>query len=101
MNQYEADYLLENNITLLDWSKLLELVGDSRYLKVSTDFTKVGLTKAQFEKLRAKLKKADIIKEVKGDLRVNPYFYLRNNILDNVMSTNLDKLHKLVLEYMN
>lgn len=24
-----------------------------------------------------------------------------NNVLDNVMSTNLDKLHKLVLEYMN
>lgn len=50
-----------------------------RTVKIDTDYSKYNLTKTQFERLRAKLKNADIIREVKGELRVNPYFYLRND----------------------
>lgn len=43
MNKIETNYLLENGITLQDWDRLLDLIGQSLYLKIGNNYNQVGL----------------------------------------------------------
>ena len=44
MNKIETNYLLENGITLQDWDRLLDLIGQSLYLKIGNNYNQVGLS---------------------------------------------------------
>lgn len=85
MNEIESVYLLEHGITLTDWYKVIKLVGQSLYLKVSSEYKNAGLTLDQYKKLTGKLKQAKLVKEIKGELRLDPYFYTRNDTPDSVL----------------
>ena len=77
MNELESRYLKTNGITINDWNKLMLLMSNSTYLKISNHYSKVDLTYNQYQKLIKKLKDADIIRYIKDALRLNPYLYLR------------------------
>lgn len=85
MNKVESNYLLQHGITLQDWDRLLDLIDTSLYLKVGDNYAAADLTEDKFKRLIYKFKKADLIKEVKGDLRLDPYFYTRNDTPDSVL----------------
>lgn len=85
MNELESQYLLEHGITLTDWYKIIKLLGQSSFLKVSSDYEAAGFMLDQYKKLIAKLKKANLVKEIKGELRLDPYFYTRNDTPDSVL----------------
>lgn len=85
MNEIESEYLLEHGITLTDWYKVIKLIGQSLYLKISNDYKSAGLTLDQYKKLISKLKKAELVKEINNELRLDPYFYTRNDTPDSVL----------------
>jgi hypothetical protein len=81
----ETDYLVEYSISIKEYQRILQFVGKSKYgkLRVPTELTKQELRNLQ--KLLKKFRDADLIKEVKGELRINPYFYLQPNLEDSVI----------------
>jgi hypothetical protein len=79
MNKLESEYLTKNSISLNDWLDILTLVGSSTYLKINQDCSEAKLTRTKYYKILKKFKDADLVKQVKGEYRLNPYFYLRND----------------------
>jgi hypothetical protein len=85
MNLYESRYLIEYGISIKEYEKMLSYVANSKYAKVNlpTNLSKTDLRNIQ--KLVKKFKDADLVKEVKGELRLNPYFYLQPNLENSVI----------------
>jgi len=85
MNLYESRYLIDYSISIKEYEKMLSFVGNSKYAKVNlpTNLSKTELRNLQ--KLIKKFKDADLVKEVKGELRLNPYFYLQPNLENSVI----------------
>lgn len=77
-NKLESNYLKINNISKKDWDILLLLITNN-YLILSTNYSKFNLTYKQYQNLINKLKLADVIKTIKGTIRLNPYLYLKSS----------------------
>ncbi len=90
MNLFESDFLKEKGINLNDWNTLLNLVGKSTYLKISKDYSRHNLSRTKYFKVLKKFKDATLVKEVKGEYRLSPYFYLRNDCSKS-LATKLQK----------
>ena len=85
MIKIESEYLIDNGITLQDWDRLLDLIGTSLYLKINDNYKEKGLTEDKYKRLLYKFKTAKLVKEIKGELRLDPYFYTRNDTPDSVL----------------
>ena len=90
MNQFESEYLIKSGITLNDWSYLLSLVSKSTYLKISVNYKQLEISRTEYFRILKKFKDAGLVKLVKGDYRLNPYFYLRNDC-SKTLATKLKK----------
>lgn len=85
MNLYEANYLLDNGISMTDFQVILKSIGNSKYAKLNTNYESLNVKQKLWYKILKKFKDADLVKEVKGELRLNPYFYLQPNLENSVI----------------
>jgi len=85
MNLYESRYLINYGISIKEYEKMLSYVGSSKYAKVNLPTTSSKTDLRNIQKLVKKFKDADLVKEVKGELRLNPYFYLQPNLETSVI----------------
>ena len=85
MNLYETNYLLDNGISMTDFQVILKSIGISKYSKLNTNYKSFGVKQKLWYKILKKFKDADLVKEVKGELRLNPYFYLQPNLETSVI----------------